>query len=306
MTHFQYLLGLVLFVLGNSFLIFYFRLYSKYSFRFLKFLFLHILFSFLIVFLQIAKIYIAVNARHLIPAFTVVQIPLSGLFIIMLTATYALFIQSLFENRAPRSRKVYLFILVLSVSATMLTGNIYYFLYDFSPLLLSLEYVYAAALILASLLLILDGKISDIRENRQVIRLFGLGYLIWSVPFVIHLMVPLNPSLYLYLFCQAAQFIFPYFWFKYYFLKRHTLANAYLRDRDCLNSIYRVRKITSREKEIIELILRGKSNREIEKELFISIYTVKNHVQNIYAKLGVRSRTKLIQMILDSQRQISS
>jgi two-component system response regulator DegU len=36
------------------------------------------------------------------------------------------------------------------------------------------------------------------------------------------------------------------------------------------------------------------SNREIEKELFISLSTVKNHVYNIFQKLGVKNRYELI------------
>ncbi len=55
--------------------------------------------------------------------------------------------------------------------------------------------------------------------------------------------------------------------------------------------------ITEREKEIIVLILKGKSNKEIEEELFISLGTVKNHLYNIYKKLKVKSRTQLISIL---------
>ena len=52
--------------------------------------------------------------------------------------------------------------------------------------------------------------------------------------------------------------------------------------------------ITEREKEIILLILKGYSNDQIAKELFISITTVKTHNMNIFKKLGVSSRYNLI------------
>lgn len=60
--------------------------------------------------------------------------------------------------------------------------------------------------------------------------------------------------------------------------------------------------ITEREKEIIILILKGKSNREIEDELFISLGTVKNHLYNIYKKLKVKSRTQLITLLRLEER----
>jgi DNA-binding CsgD family transcriptional regulator len=55
--------------------------------------------------------------------------------------------------------------------------------------------------------------------------------------------------------------------------------------------------ISKREEEIVRLILAGKSNRDIEKELYISPHTVKNHVYHIYKKLGINSRFHLIHMI---------
>jgi len=55
--------------------------------------------------------------------------------------------------------------------------------------------------------------------------------------------------------------------------------------------------ITSREEEILRLILKGMSNREIEKKLFISENTVRNHVYNIYQKLGVKNRLELINLV---------
>lgn len=48
--------------------------------------------------------------------------------------------------------------------------------------------------------------------------------------------------------------------------------------------------ITDREKEIVYLILEGKSNKEIAESLFISINTVKIHIYNIYRKLNINKR----------------
>lgn len=50
--------------------------------------------------------------------------------------------------------------------------------------------------------------------------------------------------------------------------------------------------LTDREMEVLRLIASGKSNQEAADELFIGIKTVKFHVTNILAKLGVEDRTQ--------------
>lgn len=50
--------------------------------------------------------------------------------------------------------------------------------------------------------------------------------------------------------------------------------------------------LTGRETEVLRLIADGKSNGEIARKLVISETTVKTHINNLFAKLGVRSRTE--------------
>ena len=53
-----------------------------------------------------------------------------------------------------------------------------------------------------------------------------------------------------------------------------------------------VEPLSDREHEILRLIARGSTNREIAESLFITEGTVKNHVTNILSKLDVRDRTQ--------------
>jgi len=53
-----------------------------------------------------------------------------------------------------------------------------------------------------------------------------------------------------------------------------------------------IEPLSDREKEILRLITKGFSNREIADTLFLAEGTVKNHVTNILGKLGVRDRTQ--------------
>jgi DNA-binding NarL/FixJ family response regulator len=51
--------------------------------------------------------------------------------------------------------------------------------------------------------------------------------------------------------------------------------------------------LTSREKEVAMLVARGLSNREVAEQLVIAEKTVKNHVQRVLEKLGMRSRSQV-------------
>lgn len=52
--------------------------------------------------------------------------------------------------------------------------------------------------------------------------------------------------------------------------------------------------LTNREKEILDLVAQGLSNREISEQLFVSRYTVESHIKHIYRKLSVSKRTKAV------------
>ncbi len=54
--------------------------------------------------------------------------------------------------------------------------------------------------------------------------------------------------------------------------------------------------LTTREREVLELLGRGLSNKMIGRELSISEHTVKFHVSSVYAKLGASSRTEALSL----------
>jgi len=53
-------------------------------------------------------------------------------------------------------------------------------------------------------------------------------------------------------------------------------------------------QLTPRENEILTLISKGKTYKEIAKELFLSVNTIKYHVKNLYIKLGISSRKEAV------------
>jgi len=53
--------------------------------------------------------------------------------------------------------------------------------------------------------------------------------------------------------------------------------------------------LTEREREVLDLIAGGSTNREIAEQLFLSPHTVKEHTSSLYRKLQVRNRAEAVQ-----------
>jgi len=52
-------------------------------------------------------------------------------------------------------------------------------------------------------------------------------------------------------------------------------------------------ELTDAERRVARLAAGGARNQEIARDLYLSVRTVEGHLSNVYAKLGVRSRTEL-------------
>jgi DNA-binding CsgD family transcriptional regulator len=55
--------------------------------------------------------------------------------------------------------------------------------------------------------------------------------------------------------------------------------------------------LSPREREIVDLVLRGASRKQIAATLYISEYTVQDHLSNVFDKVGVRGREALIKRL---------
>jgi DNA-binding NarL/FixJ family response regulator len=60
--------------------------------------------------------------------------------------------------------------------------------------------------------------------------------------------------------------------------------------------------LSSREKQILGLVVMGFSNAQIAQQLFLAESTVKSHLSSAFGKLGVRSRNEAVHLILDPER----
>ncbi|MEA2151615.1 MAG: hypothetical protein QOD69_3445 [Solirubrobacteraceae bacterium] len=62
--------------------------------------------------------------------------------------------------------------------------------------------------------------------------------------------------------------------------------------------------LSSREKQVIGLVVSGKSNKAIAGELFLAESTVKCHLSSAFAKLGVRSRNEAADLVIQSGAEL--
>jgi DNA-binding CsgD family transcriptional regulator len=60
-------------------------------------------------------------------------------------------------------------------------------------------------------------------------------------------------------------------------------------------------RLTEREREILDLVAEGRTNAEIAEWLWLSRGTVRKHLDNIYAKLGVHTRTAAAALVQGRQ-----
>ncbi len=147
------------------------------------------------------------------------------------------------------------------------------------------------------------GKLEEPKDSRRkAIRVFGAlffaGYLVFFAAAAL-------PEPFQFLIGTAALIylnIIPIIWLKKFFLRLYVRLSSENSVR-LLEFVAQDKQISKREREIMELILQGKSNKEIEELLFISYNTVKNHIYNIYQKLGVNSRGQMIHAVLQAQRE---
>lgn len=72
--------------------------------------------------------------------------------------------------------------------------------------------------------------------------------------------------------------------------------------RECGQEMPWEEELTQREEEILQLIVKGLSNKEIAVRLRVSLYTVKNHVHSVLEKLRVSRRIDVIERLQDFEK----
>jgi DNA-binding CsgD family transcriptional regulator len=93
----------------------------------------------------------------------------------------------------------------------------------------------------------------------------------------------------------AAVFLLALIWIRIERMKTNRLINSIKNDQlsDKISLIDRVEELTDRQKKVFDLIVAGKSNKEIMSDLSIELSTLKTHINKIYKTLDIDSRKQI-------------
>ncbi len=74
--------------------------------------------------------------------------------------------------------------------------------------------------------------------------------------------------------------------------------NSSVRDDPSSAGVVELQPLTTRETEVLRLVADGRSSQQIADDLFISVATVRNHVQNVLHKLDAHSKSEAVSIAL--------
>lgn len=293
-------------IIGAGLAMYIFQAYRRHSFPPLKPIFFHVIFTNLLVLVLLTVKYYDVNIGE-----EVLRIPdtvdsvtrsfLLYLFFIGFSysslGAYLAFLDKSMSSIARRRIGVAtvlllagIFLELLCVEGSLLSMMHYHIYENVGVVFILLELGIMIALPIKARQL-QDG------ERIRVVRAFSFLYIGRYPVVLLVILVPQPFRLLLGLLCLNAA---PYLWCRLFMQPSMERLKLRTRQKTDLSSIAERYRLSPRETEILGLIMEGKSNRDMEGDLFISYHTVKNHVYNLYRKLGVKTRFELLHFVLSA------
>ena len=140
------------------------------------------------------------------------------------------------------------------------------------------------------------------QDKKQGLRLFSILYIFLFLGYFAVAQYRISSSIGNLQFAYIVLYYFflnliPILYLKYLLKKSFVSQSLSTEEHEKLGRFYFNFDISNQERVIISFILQGIKSHIIAKKLSISTGTVKNHLYNIYRKVGVNSRNKLIQKV---------
>ena len=169
-------------------------------------------------------------------------------------------------------------------------------------LLNSINYGILMVLLFSLLKLLFQSRWIYNKNRQRGLRFLAILYIgLFSLYFYLsqnHISVNLGNFYFILIVIVYFTLNFPPLLYLKYFLEKYFTSQTLRPDEQLyLGSFFNHYDISRQERVVINFILEGRDNLSIAKQLSISGGTVKNHIYNIYKKVDVNSRAKLIQRV---------
>jgi len=309
MQHIIIIIGILAFGMGMVSLMAVHRYHARYNLEFLKIYLRYLLVLNVSVFMNLMLHYLLTNvftamAIHRKVLIIIVFNILGFYLLIILTYLYLMLTRGLIGQSLERT--VWKFGIGLVVLASLAYGFStaqWASSSDISAFILIHKIFITLPIVIslvASLILFLNAGILKFKSQIRILKIFSFIYAIFYAYQCFLWLVPIEVWIALSTLNLLVLNIIPIpFLGSFLSTERGAVMNR-SGTREKIAAFYRTQGLSKREMEITDLIVAGKSNEEIENELFISIFTVKKHISNIFMKMDINSRSQLIPMVFQA------
>jgi DNA-binding CsgD family transcriptional regulator len=237
--------------------------------------------------------------------FVIIVVNIIGFYLfVLLLQYYLLLTRSLIGRTASRTMNQFLiFLMVIAAVAYGFSTAVYANSANIKPFLwVHKSFVTVPIIIsgIATLVLFMNAGHIKLKSQVKTVRIFSLIYLVFFCYQLCLWILPVHVWIMLSAFNLLIFNIIPIPFLSNLLQKHKTAVLDQTETRSNIENFFKVHGLSKREKEIVQLVVSGLSNKEIENELYISKFTVKKHISNIFMKVDVNSRPQLINRILQA------
>jgi DNA-binding CsgD family transcriptional regulator len=308
MTHVNIFLFIFSLLLGAAAVVRVFQSYKKYLHKYLQSWGYHLIFVNVVILLSLINNYIFTNLLSRFMSCAALWVECGY----RVTASIAGFgwgytiilvcRQLLQKGVSMTFKKIYWGVSIVLVMVHMAAAVITIANKDVLPvLLIDAFFTLIVEMILGGTMIYILSGAGQLKETgkQKAVRVFAVLYLI-PVSLVLgvsllHVLANLSNNV---LLIFVSIYLFIIYGMSILYLKRfmeiyHGRLEVLTPNKERREALYKKYNISKREQEIIALVCEGKTNKQIEDQLFISLQTVKDHITRIYRKTGAGNRVQL-------------